>query len=78
MNSRTFAVAFLALGLAACGNKGALVLPTAPPPEQESPSPATPTPETLNDQQNSTPPEGDASDAGDAGTPPPVVPARTP
>ncbi|WP_133479206.1 LPS translocon maturation chaperone LptM [Cognatilysobacter segetis] len=78
MKPRLLAVVLLSLGLAACGNKGPLVLPTAPPPEQappvESPPPATPTPETLNDQQNSTPPQGDASEAGDAATPPSAPP----
>jgi len=74
MKPRLIAIVALSLGLAACGNKGPLVLPTAPSPEQappvESPPPATPTPETLNDQQATTPPQGDASEAGDAATPP--------
>ncbi|GAB6196228.1 LPS translocon maturation chaperone LptM [Lysobacter xanthus] len=67
------------LGLAGCGNKGPLVLPTAPPAEQpapvESPAPATPTPETLNDQTNQRPTEGDASEGGNT-TPPSTPPAR--
>jgi predicted small lipoprotein YifL len=82
MKPRILAVALLSIGLAACGNKGPLVLPTAPSPEQappvESPDPATPTPETLNDQQSETPPQGDASEAGDAATPPGSTPPPTP
>ena len=81
MKPRILVVALLSLGLAACGNKGPLVLPTAPPPEQappaESPPATPPTPETLNDQQSATPPEGDASDAGNT-TPPPSSPPPTP
>jgi predicted small lipoprotein YifL len=82
MKPRLLAIVLLSLGLAACGNKGPLVLPTAPPPEQappaESPAPATPTPETLNDQQATTLPEGDASEAGEAATPPGGTPPPTP
>lgn len=78
MKPRILAVVLLSLGLAACGNKGPLVLPTAPPPEQappvESPAPATPTPETLNDAGKQAPPEGDASESGDAATPPSAPP----
>lgn len=82
MKPRLLAVALFALGLAACGNKGPLVLPTAPPaepaPAAESPPAATPTPETLNEQQSTTPPEGDASETGGAATPPPATPTPTP
>jgi predicted small lipoprotein YifL len=78
MKPRLLAIVLLSLGLVACGNKGPLVLPTAPPAEEappvESPAPATPTPETLNDQQSATPPQGDASEAGAAATPPSAPP----
>ncbi|MGY4517357.1 LPS translocon maturation chaperone LptM [Lysobacter sp. HA18] len=80
MKPRILVVALLSLGLAACGNKGPLVLPTAPPPEQappvESPPATPPTPETLNDTQHATPPQGNGTDAGDAPPPPSPTPQR--
>lgn len=64
------------LALAGCGNKGPLVLPTAPPPAEDAPPPAealpadaTPTPENLNEGTRQEPVEGDASEGSDA--PPP-------
>lgn len=74
-------VALLSLGLAACGNKGPLVLPTAPPaetPPPESPAAAEPTPETLNDATRQPPEQGDATESGDAATPPGATPPPTP
>lgn len=66
----------LALGLSACGNKGPLVLPSAPVEEMpplDAPVDGDPTPETLNDA-NQQPPQGEGSEGG-TGTPP-VPPAR--
>ncbi|HEY4581491.1 MAG TPA: lipoprotein [Lysobacter sp.] len=81
MTSRLAAVVLLSLGLAACGNKGPLVLPTAPSPDQvppaESPPSAEPTPEALNDQQQA-PPEGDGAETVEATTPPSATPPPTP
>ena len=81
MKSRLVAVVLLSLGLAACGNKGPLVLPTAPSPDQappaESPPAAEPTPEALNDRQQA-PPEGDGAETGEAATPPSATPPPTP
>lgn len=68
---------FLALGLAGCGNKGALVLPGAPvddAPAVEAPPTAEPTPEALN-AADPQPPQGEGSEGGDAATPP-VKPPR--
>jgi predicted small lipoprotein YifL len=67
----------LALGLSGCGNKGPLVLPNAPAadvPPLDAPADGDPEPEMLNevDQQ---PVQGDASEGGEAATPP-VEPPR--
>ena len=67
----------LALGLSGCGNKGPLVLPTAPAadvPPLDAPVDGDPEPETLIDA-NQQPVEGDASEGAEAPTPP-VKPPR--
>ena len=64
------------LALSGCGNKGPLVLPTAPAadvPPLDAPAEGDPEPETLIDS-NAQPVEGDASEGGDAATPPPAEP----
>ncbi len=66
------ALTLLFLGLAGCGNKGSLVLPTAPvdaPPPVDAPADAPPEPETLNDM-NQEPVEGDGSEGGTTAPPP--------
>lgn len=79
MKPISFAVlCLLALGLSGCGNKGPLVLPTAPAadvPPLDAPVDGDPTPENLNDA-NQQPVQGDASEGGDAATPPPENPPR--
>lgn len=64
------------LALSGCGNKGPLVLPTAPAadvPPLDAPAEGDLEPETLIDS-NAQPVEGDASEGGDAATPPPAEP----
>lgn len=71
------ALCLLAIGLSGCGNKGPLVLPTAPAPDApplDAPASDAPEPEAINGQ-NAEPVQGDASEGGDT-TPPPVTPAR--
>lgn len=70
------ALAALVLGLAGCGNKGPLVLPTAPAADAPAPSPdavpaeAPPTPEALNESTRPVPVEGEATEGGESATPP--------
>lgn len=68
----------LAIGLSACGNKGPLVLPGAPAaeaPPLDAAADGDPEPETLN-EANPEPVQGDASESGDAATPPAEPPPR--
>lgn len=72
----TALLCLLALGLAGCGNKGPLVLPTAPVEDAAVPPPpaAEPVPEALNDA-GTPPPQGEGSE-GDATATPPAKPPR--
>jgi predicted small lipoprotein YifL len=78
MKPTTLAVlCLLALGLSGCGNKGALVLPSAAAtqaPPLDAPADGDPEPETLN-EANPEPVQGDASEGGST-TPPPAAPLR--
>ena len=68
----------LALGLSGCGNKGPLVLSTAPAadvPPLDAPADGDPEPENLIDA-NAQPVEGDASEGGDTAPPPAEKPPR--
>lgn len=71
------ALCLLAIGLTGCGNKGPLVLPTAPAPDApplDAPATGAAEPETIN-EQNPEPVQGDGSEGGDT-TPPPATPSR--
>lgn len=64
------------LALPGCGNKGPLVLPTAPAadvPPLDAPADGEPEPEALL-EANQQPVEGDASEGGDTAMPPPAEP----
>ena len=68
------ALAFLSLVLAACGNKGPLVLQTAPapegaPPVEAVPASTAPTPESLNDATRPAPVQGTTAEDGTPPTP---------
>lgn len=73
-STRLAALAFLTLGLAACGNKGPLVLPTAPPasapPVEALPPSEAPTPESLNDATKAAPVQGTSAEDGAPTSPP--------
>jgi predicted small lipoprotein YifL len=70
--THTALVVALSLSLAACGNKGPLILPSNPPPMEADESSPTPTDDaTLPVETPTDAPVNDANDADDDAPPPP-------